>query len=82
MDAIAGSVGFYDALFRPALDARIRVPSDFTFDAVDEIRPGTCPEASFQATLSACVSRTAVPTLYLEAEMAYKKREQEQLKAG
>lgn len=75
MDEIAGVIGFYDPIFRPALLQH----RELTFEAVDTIRSQFCPDASFQSTLIACTMRVMTPVIYIEAGMGYKKVEQEQL---
>ena len=72
MDEIAGAIGFYDPIFRPALLEH----SPLTFEAVETIRNRFCPNASFQSTLIACVTRIPSPAIYLEAGMSYKKAEE------
>ena len=75
MDEIAGVIGFYDPIFQPALLQH----DEFSFMAVETIRNQFCPDASFQATLIACVTRVQQPALYIEVGMGYKKSEEEQL---
>lgn len=82
MDAVAGEIGFYDPVFRPALDAEIRSRKRLSFDVVNRLRDSVCPAASFQATLIACISRAAVPAVYLEADIAYKKSEKAEINSG
>lgn len=71
-DMIAGDVGFFDPLFRPVLDAAILPAGKLTFDVVENIRAQFCPDASFQATLNACVARFGVPAVVLEAGLGLK----------
>jgi hypothetical protein len=75
MDHIAGEVGFYDPLFRPALLAHTPHGQTLTFAAVESVRSVFCPEASFQSTLIASAQRLPSPIVYLEAGMGLKAQE-------
>jgi len=75
MDEIAGHVGFYGPFFDPAFDAAHGGKALLTFGTVEAVRAGGFPEASFQATLNACVKRMPTPVMCLEAALAYKKEE-------
>ena len=79
MDVVAGEIGFYDPVFRPALEAEVRSQKQLSFEGVNRLRESVCPSASFQATLIASASRTSVPVIYLEAEVAYKKSEKAEI---
>lgn len=82
MDVVAGEIGFYDPLFRPVLLKELRRNKcRLSFAMVDRVRSMVCPEASFQATLSACIKRTSTPVVYLEAGMGLKKHEEVQLRS-
>lgn len=81
MDTIAGDIGFYDPIFRPALEAEVRSQKKLSFEGVNRLRESVCPTASFQATLIAGVSRTTVPAIYLEAGVAYKKNEKAEIES-
>lgn len=82
MDKIAGEVGFYEPLFAPAVELELTEQRYLTFDGVQRVRERFCPIASFQASLIACVNRSSVPTVLLEAEMAYKKAEAAEVRSG
>ena len=79
MDIIAGSVGFFDPVFRPIVERLIEDRGPLTFAGVESVRSSHCPMASFQSTLIACVARAPFPAVYLEAQMGYKKKEMEKL---
>jgi hypothetical protein len=79
MDIIAGSVGFFDPVFRPSVELYVEQRGALTFEAVESLRSSQCPNASFQSTLIACVTRAPSPAIYLEAEMGYRKDELEKL---
>lgn len=81
MDKIAGKIGFYDPIFRPAVKKAVKQAGTLTFEVVEQIRKEQCSEASFQATLIACAMRAPVPAIYIEAKMAYKKHEEERLRS-
>src|SRR5205823_1889528 len=72
MDEIAGHVGFYGPLFGPAYWAAMRGRERLAFEAVEAVRRAAFPEASFQATLSACARNTPTPVVYLEAALGHK----------
>lgn len=74
MDKIAAEVGFFDPIFRPALEDYL-ASGPLGFQVVEQIRRDHCPTASFQSTLIACVRQAPVPAVYIEAAMGYKKEE-------
>lgn len=76
MDIIAGEVGFFDPIFYPVLSQELANNQVLTFDGIQRIRDRLCPKASFQSALIACTKRSAIPTIVLEAKMAYKKAEE------
>lgn len=73
MDEIAGHVGFYDPIFRPAYQQAIQGQPHLKFGTIETIISGAFPAASFQATLFACTRRLPTPVVYLEATLAHKK---------
>lgn len=73
MDEIAGRVGFYGPFFDPVFNVAHGGKPLLTFETVEAVRAGGFPEASFQATLNACVKRLPTPVMCLEAAIAYKK---------
>ena len=82
MDIIAGEVGFYDPIFKPALAAELEQNGFLSFDGVERIRCSVCPDASFQATLIACAKRAPTPIIQLEAAMGHKKCEEAEIASG
>lgn len=81
MDTIAGDVGFFDPLFMPALNDELARARFLTFEGVQRVRDQMCPTASFQATLIACTTRSPLPTIVVEAKMAYKKSEEREVRS-
>jgi hypothetical protein len=81
MDVIAGELGFYDPLVKPAIREEIARARRLTFAGVERVRDAVCPDASFRATLNACVARATDPVVLLEAGMGYKKAELAALKS-
>ena len=79
MDMIAGDLGFLETLFRPVLNGELG-NSKLTFDTVESVRGRFCPDASFQATLHACVSQTSKPIVLLEAGLGLKQDQKRALK--
>jgi hypothetical protein len=73
MDEIAGHVGFYDPIFRPAYQQALLGQPHLKFGAIETIIGSAFPAASFQATLFACTRRLPTPVVYLEATLAHKK---------
>lgn len=82
MDKIAGDIGFYEPILRPVLNNEIVRGGGLTFDAIENVRQQFYPQASFQATLKACVSRVNRPVVYVEAALALKKGERDLLASG
>jgi hypothetical protein len=76
VDVVAGDIGFFDPLFRPHLEREIALAGGFTFSVVEQVREAFCPDASFEATLNACVSKAVTPVLFLKAGMILKTAEQ------
>jgi hypothetical protein len=75
MDVIAGEICFYSPMFLPVLHEKVKNFGRLSFDAVNSIREDFYPEASFQATLNACVAQVKTPALLLEIGMGLKKTE-------
>ena len=76
MDRIAGQIGFYEPILSPALDRLMDGSRCLTFDVVEALRKQCFPEASFQATLSACNRTVSIPVVYIEATLAHKADDQ------
>jgi hypothetical protein len=79
MDTIAGEIGFYHPLFEPILRDETNKPDGLTFSGVERVRERFCREASFQATLNACVNRLKSPILVIEIGLGFKKEEERQI---
>lgn len=75
VDAIAGEMAFYEPFVRPVVDEHLSRLGRVTFEAVELIRTQVAPEASFYSTAIAVVRLAAVPTLLVQVQPAYKKRE-------
>lgn len=76
MDVIAGELGFFDGIVQPY------VKSSLSFSTISDLREQLCPEASAQASLIGFVHAWPRPCLLVEAELAWKKRDAEQLHQG
>lgn len=74
-DMIAGDLGFFDPLFGPVLKAEVRAARRLTFDVVENIRARFSSDASFQATLNACVAHWPSPIVLVEAGLGLKAEE-------
>lgn len=82
MDMIAGEIGFYGPIFRPALEEALSGQRRISFGLVDSLQTKFAPTASFQATLIACLKQTALAAAYVEAGWGYKKAELELINSG
>jgi hypothetical protein len=76
VDLVAGDLAFFDSLFRPHLEQAFALEGRLTFSAIERIRDQFCPDASFEATLNACVTRLDSPLMFLKAGMILKDSEQ------
>lgn len=81
MDMIAGDLGFLETLFRPVLNGELR-NSKLTFDTVENVRGRFCPDASYQATLNACVAQADRPVILLEAGLGLRQSQKRALSDG
>lgn len=79
MDVIAGKIGFYPPIFRRAFNAELAAFPRFSFGLVQRVRDNVCSDASFQATLHACLEAYERPCLLVRAELALTKAEQDQV---
>jgi hypothetical protein len=76
VDTIAGHIGFHSRFLLP------EIRSVISFGEVDRIRAKLFPEASFQASANAFAKNHGAPCLLIEAKMAFKKDEQQELLQG
>lgn len=76
-DAIAAQLAFFDPLFAPIVEQETRIRGLLTFECVENVRQRFCSDASFEATLNACVSRTPSPIILVKASLALKDAERE-----
>jgi hypothetical protein len=81
MDQVAGEIGFYGPLFDPAVRREVLESGGLTFKGAERVRSLVCPEASFHSTLNACVARSPVPVILVEAGMGYKQAERAALES-
>jgi len=72
MDMIAGELGFSEPLFKPVLK-RVLGSGYLSFETAEEVRQQFCPDASFHATLNACVAQVPRPVALLEVGLGLKK---------
>ncbi len=78
MDMIAGELAFSQRLFQPILQ-RILGNRRLDFNIVEDVRQQYCPDASFQATLNACVAQTPKPVILLEVGLGLKNEQKRAL---
>ena len=76
MDHVAGEVGFYEPLLLPTLREELVQSGRLTFDGIDRIKSALCPTASFHSMLIACAKRSSIPSLVVEAKLAYRAEEE------
>lgn len=81
-DAIAADFAFYEPLFQPVLEVEYQLAGRLSFGVVERVRNQFNPNASFDSTLRACVNKTPVPLILLEAGLKLKKDEQRLVDAG
>ena len=74
-DMVAGDIAFFPALFSPVLDREIKETGRLTFDGIDRVRDHYCSDASLHSALIACLNHCSVPTIWIHAELGYKKSE-------
>jgi hypothetical protein len=67
---------------RPTRQSAHAGKSLLTFETVKAVLDGGFPEASFQATLNACVRNLKSPVIYLEAALGHKKAVKEEIEDG
>lgn len=79
MDMIAGELAFSQRLFQPVLQ-RIIGNRRLDFNIVEDVRQQYCPDASFQATLNACVTQASKPVLFLEVGLGLKNEQKRALR--
>ena len=80
-DIVAADFAFFDPLFYPILEDEVQAAGRLTFEGIDRVRTSYCPEASWQSTLIACLTRCPKPTLWVEVGLGYKKAEMEALES-
>jgi hypothetical protein len=81
MDTIAAEVGFYKPLFDPILEQKLALAGRLTFEVIDKVKEAFSPEASFAATLHACLKRCPQPVALLDCGMGYKKSERDKIES-
>jgi hypothetical protein len=82
-DIVASDFAFYAPVFEPIHEKVMRHHNgELTFNAVAEIQDCFYPEASFSATLNACIARANTPSMILRAEYGYSKNEIAKIEAG
>jgi len=81
MDMIAADLGFFEPLFGPVL-RNILGDKELTFDVIEAVRSQFCPDASFEATVNACLARMSRPAIIVEAWLEHKKSEKHLIEAG
>jgi len=66
VDAVASELGFYEPFLGPALQEVLSNENWLTFEMIESIILRVFPQASFQATLFACMRLMPTPMVYLE----------------
>lgn len=75
VDRVAGRLAFHQALFKPALDAEVAANGRLSFGAIERVRHGVAPEASWQSTIFACVREASMPVAYARLGLGLRKAE-------
>jgi len=81
-DMIAADLAFYDPLFKPIFRDELRATGRVSFQMTERVRQRFCADASAASTINACVAASPVPTILVEAGLAFKKAERERIAAG
>lgn len=79
VDKIAGVVAFYPPLFVPLLRREITAAGHLTFDVIERVRQQIAADASWESTVRACLRHCTEPVYFLQANLGYKRAEEEQL---
>lgn len=79
VDKIAGVIAFYPPLFVPLLQKEIAAAGRLTFTAIERVRQQIAPDASWESTVRACLRHCTEPVYFLQANLGYKRAEEEQL---
>lgn len=82
VDAVAGDIAFWPAIFVPAYSEVIGSTGRLSFRAVDEIRGRISSAASREATLLAALKHYERPAFYVRCRLGYRREELRQLEAS
>ena len=82
MDVVAGQIGFYEPIMRPAILESLRNTGRLSFAGVEALRRTICPDASFHATLIACATQAPVPVVQVTAGLGLKTGEAKMAESG
>lgn len=81
-DMVAADFAFFDKLFLPVFHDELGDNGRVSFKMADCVRNRFCTDASLASTINACVTAAPMPTILIEAGLAYKKSERERITAG
>jgi len=81
-DMVASDFAFFDALFLPAFHTELNGDNRVSFALAQRVRQRFCSDASLASTINACVTAAPMPTIMIEAGLAYKKSERARISAG
>src|SRR5262249_8688967 len=73
--------GFYESIFGPVVDTQM-ADRHLSFSVVDRVRANGFGQASYRATLFACLRRFHRPAIYVEAELAHKAEDERNIRQG
>ena len=79
VDRIAGALAFFPDIFGPAFVEECSNDGGLTFGTVERLRERIAPDASFEATLRACLRHTGKPAWFLRCLMGFTADEQRKL---
>ena len=69
VDRVAAALAFYPDMFEPVVREEYTREGRLTFDAIDRVRERIAPDASREATTSACLRHIPSPTWFLQCGM-------------
>ena len=69
VDRVAAALAFYPDMFEPVVREEYTSEGRLTFDAIDRVRERIAPDASREATTSACLQHIPSPVWYLQCGM-------------
>lgn len=79
VDRVAAALAFYHDMFEPIVREEYTREGRLTFDVIDRVRERIAPDASREATTSACLRHIPSPVWFLQCGMGLKATEMRRL---